>query len=125
MVDIKFNRKDIKFSLLDEELRKAVAGYRGATFVYDTGDITVHIDPVADTEAVKSSIEAIITAHDPTAQTALEKTVETIKTTAQSAEGVSYTSLTASQQLALLAVLLWKAGALAPDGTIKPLKEWV
>lgn len=47
-----------------------------------------------------------------------------VRTTAQSAVGVIITDLTAGQVRALLAVLLWKAGALDKDGKIRPLSEW-
>jgi hypothetical protein len=43
---------------------------------------------------------------------------------AGSAVGVNLTALTAVQQRALLAVLLWKAGAVNPDGTIRQLSAW-
>ncbi len=45
--------------------------------------------------------------------------------TAQSAVGVSITALTAAQVRALVAILLWKAGAIKADGTVRPLAEWV
>lgn len=45
--------------------------------------------------------------------------------TAQSAVGVSITALTAAQVRALVAILLWKAGAIKADGTVKVLTEWV
>lgn len=47
-----------------------------------------------------------------------------VRTTAQSAVGVLITDLTAAQVRALLAVLLWKGGALDKDGRIRPLSEW-
>lgn len=43
---------------------------------------------------------------------------------AQGAVGVNLTALTAGQQRALLAILLWKAGAVNPDGTVRPLAQW-
>lgn len=47
-----------------------------------------------------------------------------VRTTAQSAVGVLITDLTAAQVRALLAVLLWKAGALDKDGKIRALSDW-
>jgi hypothetical protein len=47
-----------------------------------------------------------------------------VVTVAQSAVGVVITNLTAAQVRALLAVLLWKGGALDKDGKIRPLVEW-
>ncbi len=48
-----------------------------------------------------------------------------VLTVAQSAVGVSITALTAVQVRSLVAILLWKAGALKPDGTVRLLAEWV
>lgn len=48
-----------------------------------------------------------------------------IVTTAQSAVGISLTALTAPQVRSLLALLLWKAGGVKPDGTVRPLVEWL
>jgi len=49
---------------------------------------------------------------------------QNIKTTAQSAVGVSYGSLTAAQVRALLAILLWKEDAFTKTGTVDSLKNW-
>jgi hypothetical protein len=43
---------------------------------------------------------------------------------AQSAVGVVITNLTAAQVRALLAVLLWKNGALTDAGAVRPLGQW-
>jgi hypothetical protein len=43
---------------------------------------------------------------------------------AQSAAGVLITNLSAVQVRALLAVLLWKAGALDKTGAVTGLSEW-
>lgn len=48
-----------------------------------------------------------------------------VRTLAQSAVGVRIDQLTAAQVRALMAILLWQAGALAPDGTVKELNTWV
>lgn len=45
--------------------------------------------------------------------------------TAQTAAGVAYGNLTAAQVRALLAVLLWQAGALDEAGRVRPLAAWV
>ncbi len=47
-----------------------------------------------------------------------------VRTVAQSAVGIVITNLTAAQVRALLAVLLWKGGALDKDGKIRPLTDW-
>lgn len=44
---------------------------------------------------------------------------------AQSAVGVSLGSLTAGQRNALMALVLWDKRAIANDGTIRPLAQWV
>lgn len=44
---------------------------------------------------------------------------------AQSAVGIALGALTAQQRNSLIALLLWKAGALNRDGTVKALEEWV
>lgn len=44
---------------------------------------------------------------------------------ASSAAGVNIAALTAGQRNALVALLLWKAGGLNPDGTVKALAEWL
>lgn len=47
-----------------------------------------------------------------------------VKTTAQSTIGVLITNLTNNQIQALFALVLFEKGAIANDGTIKPLSEW-
>lgn len=54
----------------------------------------------------------------------LETTQNRIKVLVQSSVGVDLELLTNAQIKALLAVLLWQRGAIAGDGTIKPLSEW-
>lgn len=44
---------------------------------------------------------------------------------AQEAVGVSVDALSAPQLRALVAILLWQADALTPDGTIRPLSDWI
>lgn len=45
--------------------------------------------------------------------------------TAGSAAGIAVTALTPAQVRALLAVLLWQAGALDEAGRVRPLAAWV
>lgn len=49
---------------------------------------------------------------------------DAVRATAASAEGLALTALTAAQVKSLLAVLLWKAGAVDKNGVVKPLAEW-
>jgi len=59
-------------------------------------------------------------------QTTANTQLDAIKTTAQSAVGVALVDLTAAQQKALLAALLFKAGGVdLSDATVKPLNQWV
>lgn len=44
---------------------------------------------------------------------------------AQSAVGIRLDQLTAAQVRALFAITLWRQGALNPDGTVRPLNQWV
>ncbi len=44
---------------------------------------------------------------------------------AQGAVGVAVDQLTLAQTRALVALLLWKEGALTPAGAVRPLAEWV
>lgn len=48
-----------------------------------------------------------------------------IKQTAETTVGVPITQLDNNQIKSLLAVLLWKNGAIANDATIKPLSDWI
>jgi hypothetical protein len=61
---------------------------------------------------------------DSTRTTQQNAVFQNIKTTAQSAVGVSYGSLTAAQVRALLAILLWKEGAFTRTGTVDTLSKW-
>ncbi len=54
-----------------------------------------------------------------------DDTLIAVKNQALSAVGVALTDLTQTQKEALLAVLLWRAGAIDRDATIKPFSEWV
>lgn len=64
----------------------------------------------------------------PRPQTAQEQADATTRTlvvqAASAAVGVNLTALTAGQRNALMAILLWKAGALDPTGVILPLNSW-
>lgn len=43
---------------------------------------------------------------------------------AQTAVGVSLANLTAAQVRALMAILLYQAGGVTPDGKVRPLGQW-
>lgn len=76
------------------------------------------------TAAEQQTIDAVVAAHDPDGLTKVEQLRETIKGLAQSAVGVTLNNLTNNQKDALLAILLWQAGAVADDLTVNPLKDW-
>lgn len=100
---------------LDYEIRDDGAGARIGRW-----NLT---DPQPDDTALLAAIVAYDTAQaqrNADAQTLRQKVV----TVAQSAVGLSIDTLTAAQVRALVAVVLWRAGALKPDGTVKPLAEW-
>ena len=48
-----------------------------------------------------------------------------ILTTAQTAVGIAYDQLSATQLRALFGILLFKADALDKNGVVRPLSEWV
>jgi len=78
-------------------------------------------------------VAAVVAAHDAAALDAARAQEATDAATArtvvvqaaQTAAGVNLTALTPVQVRALLAVLLHKAGALNPDGTVRPPTTWV
>ena len=118
----------IKIELLREEM--TAAGIDFYTAVLDEGDQLVvrFLDgdlkrlPTAQEQA---AIDAVVAAHDPAGLTANETLREAIKTLAQSAVGVALNDLTAGQRNALIAILLWKSGAVDSDLKIRPLGQWV
>jgi hypothetical protein len=69
--------------------------------------------------------EALIVAHDGSAQTPTAANRDFLVGLAMSAAGVEITALTDAQRWALLGVLLYKAGAIDMETlTIKPLGQW-
>jgi hypothetical protein len=82
---------------------------------------------LAQAQPTLAELQAASDAYD-TAQAQADADAQALRTqviaVAQSAVGVVITSLTAVQVRSLLAVLLWKAGALTPTGAVKPLGQW-
>lgn len=74
------------------------------------------------------ALQAAAAAYDQ-AKTDAENAANTlrqqVRDLAISAVGVALNDLTAGQRNALLAILLWKAGAIGPEMTVNPLAEWV
>lgn len=76
-------------------------------------------------DADEEAIETVVLAHDPEKLTSYENVRNKIKIVAKSAEDVALNDLTQGQIKALLAVMLWKAGGVADDMTVKALGEWI
>jgi len=90
--------------------------------------ITIVVPDGADVAAV----QAVVDAHNPAALDAAAQLQATQQASARAkavavattAVGVNIAALTPAQALALIAVLLYKEGALNADGTVKPLSLW-
>lgn len=109
---------------LDEDLRAAVPPFVGLSQGKTKTAVTLHFEEsVTDTEL--TTAQGILAAHNPAELTTAQTTIANIKTVAQSTEGLLLTDLTAAQVKSLLAVLLWRAGAVEADGTVRPLGQWV
>jgi hypothetical protein len=68
--------------------------------------------------------QLVLAAHEQARQEALALR-QRVLTIAQSAVGTQIDLLTAVQVRALIAVLLWKGGALDKAGVVKPLTDWI
>jgi hypothetical protein len=75
----------------------------------------------AQIAAAITAYDAAVTVRDADARQLRQR----VRTLAGGAAGKLITDLTAAEVRALLAVLLWQAGALTPDGAVRPLDEWV
>ncbi|MGN6812191.1 MAG: hypothetical protein ACTHMP_15085 [Thermomicrobiales bacterium] len=91
---------------------------------YDTdmtpGTLAVYLMPdlaAADITPAQQLV-AMAAPPDPSARSLVVQT-------AQTAVGVRYDQLTAAQVRALFAIVLWQAGGLNADGTVRPLAAWV
>lgn len=108
---------------LDADLKAAVTtctGFSGPR----KGFLTLHFTDDATPQEMATA-QSIALAHDPQTLTQGQTTLNNIRTVAQSAVGVALVDLTAAQQKALLAALLFRAGGVNPDGTVRPLAAWV
>lgn len=80
-----------------------------------------------DPQPTPAQITAAIVAYDLAEQQRQQEAAQLrqqVITLAQSAVGVRIDALTAAQVRALVAILLHKAGALNPDGTVRALGQW-
>lgn len=121
-IELPLPRKTYHIEALDAAMRSAL----GAKFYGLNGGSggLAAILALNATLQDQSQILAIATAHDPTTKAPRQIVLDNIRATAQSAEGLLLTDLTAAQVKALLAALLYRAGAVANDGRVKPLAEW-
>lgn len=126
--------------LNNDLFREQLAGLPGATFRRaavdaDTWQIVV-TTPSDLTAPQQAALAALVAAHDYTQRTAAQQSADQAKadiataknqavTIAQSAVGVGIGALTAPQVRALVACLLWKNGALNPNGTVRALSDWL
>lgn len=85
---------------------------------------TIHLAWPDASGVTITQVDAVVTAHDPNAPTEGEQLRQQIVTLAQSAVGVSLDALTAAQRNALIAVLLWQAGGVTPQMTVRALGQW-
>ncbi len=97
--------------------------------VTGSGDaITIVVPDDTDPAAV----QAVVDAHNPAALDAQAATDAqgrasaraAILATAQGAVGKPLAALTAAERAALATVLLWRCGAITPQGTVAALERW-
>jgi hypothetical protein len=109
---------------LDVDIRAAVVTFAGLRRGKDRSVLTLLFADKASDEDIATA-QGMVRAHDPTSKTPEQQVLANLRETAASAAGVALADLTAGQRNALIAVLLWKAGAIDKDGTIRPLADWV
>lgn len=89
------------------------------------GDGRYDLAPDA-TDQQRTLAAQIVAAYDQKAEDAKGAALrQALITQAQSAVGVRVDQLSAAQQKAMVAILLWNAGGLNPDMTIAPLATFV
>lgn len=84
--------------------------------------------PPLPTDPTEAEVAAAILAREQAVQQAQQAATalrQRIIQTAQSAVGVQFDQLTNIQLRALVAILLWKNGAIDNTGVVRPLAEWV
>lgn len=118
--------KPHRLDALHDQLRAAGIRPERLTGLGDTLAIVV---PDGTDEA---AVRAVVDAHDPRAldaaaqqQAQQQATARAaILATAQGAVGKPLAALTAAERTALATVLLWRFGAITPQGTVSPLDRW-
>lgn len=122
-LEILLPRKPYNVESLDNAIRAAL-GVTCFGIVARLGHVFAVLDPAATTEQQTQAI-AIAEAHNPATPTPAQSVLANVRATAQTAVGVALADLTTAQRNALMAALLWRAGAIAPDSTIRPLSDWL
>lgn len=82
------------------------------------------LEPQPTEEQIDAAIAASIAAEQQATEEAATLK-QAIVTLAQSAVGVALNDLTAAQRNALIAILLWRAGAIDKTLKVRPLAQWV
>lgn len=128
MRDLTFERSG---AINNEKLSEDLIAALGATFMglavktrNETSTLTVRVDDRAKTSE-ENRVRDIVAAHTPDAKSTRQANLANILNTAKGAEGMALVDLSAGQIKALLAVLLYKAGGVNDDGTVKALSQWV
>ena len=122
-IEIQLPNKPYNLEALDAALRAALGKI---CFGVSTRQKIVYVllDPTATTDQQVQAVN-IADTHNPATPSPAQSTLTALKSSAQSAVGVALADLTASQRNALMVALLWKVGGINPDGTIRPLGDWL
>lgn len=113
----------VNFDKLDADIRAVCPRFAGLSRRRDRTVLYLLFEDNAE-DAEMATAQGLARSHDPNSKTPEQQVLDNVRSTAASAAGVALADLTAGQRNALMAVLLWKAGGIAPDGTIRPLSEW-
>jgi hypothetical protein len=114
---IPLNNRPVDLEQLKTEL--ATAGV-AVTALGTIGDTLVTYDASGAPADLPPAANAVVAAHTPS--TALRDQLVSALT---SSVGVGLTTLTQAQRLALVAGLLYKAGAIDRQGVVRPLAQWL
>lgn len=111
-----------KLRALNAELRAITPKVRGVS------STPARVWVNADENISEAEIDALLAAaavHIASVVTPREQNQANLSAAAQSSVGTAFDSLTPNQVRALLAIVLFRAGALNDDGTVRPPAEWV
>lgn len=122
--------KEINGQLLHEELAAAypalVTGdalkpYLFELMYYPDGKTVLEMPDGVDEKAA----QAVIDAHDAKRPDRRTRIRQMVLNAASGAAGKNVKSLTTAEQRALLACLLFRAGAIDENGIVQPLEDWI